>query len=81
MCKYAGSLCRKVTLNAQIVPKNRKSSLMHLETFNNLVIIPKKKPKPTKQNTQGHITKEEYRQKGYKTELKYKVSFNLQETK
>lgn len=34
MCKYAGSLCRKVILNAQIVPKNRKSSQMNLETLN-----------------------------------------------
>lgn len=35
-----------------------------------------KKPK-TNQTTKGHITKEESREKGYKTELKYKMSFNL----
>lgn len=44
MCKYAGSLCRKVTLNAQIVPKNRKRSPLNLETFNNWL----SKSNPTK---------------------------------
>lgn len=50
-----------------------------METFNDWLSNskPTKKPKTNKTKSQGNITKEEYREKAYKIEWKYKVSFQI----
>lgn len=84
MCRYAGSLCRKVTLNAQIVPKKGKNRPLHLEIFNDWL----SKSNHTKKESQVILQRKNIEKKYMKQQkdiqqkkLKSKMSFKLQETK